>query len=60
MRLQQETVTLNERLQAVLHDKFAQRPASEFDADTPIDKTLNLLQLIISVGAYPLMLSLVL
>lgn len=42
--------TLSERLEAVLHDKFAPRAGINFDADTPIDKTLNMLQSIIAVS----------
>lgn len=48
-KLQNQADTLSERLEAVLHDKFAPRSGSSFDADTPIDKTLNMLQKIISV-----------
>lgn len=50
-QLQNQADTLSERLEAVLHDKFAPRSGSSFDADTPIDKTLNMLQSIISVSA---------
>lgn len=47
-KLQQEADSLAQRLEAVLNDKF--EPRTSFDADTPIDKTLNFLQAIISVG----------
>ena len=39
-RLETEAAELAKRLEAVMHDKFAPQ-ASGFDADTPIDKTLN-------------------
>ena len=51
-KLQNQADTLSERLEAVLHDKFAPRSGSSFDADTPIDKTLNMLQSIISVSVF--------
>ena len=41
-KLQQEADSLAQRLEAVLNDKF--EPRTSFDADTPIDKTLNFLQ----------------
>lgn len=47
-KLQQEADSLAQRLEAVLNDKF--EPRTSFDADTPIDKTLNFLQSIISVS----------
>ena len=46
-RLQQEADSLAQRLEAVMHDKF--KPRAAFDADTPIDKTLNFLQAFIAV-----------
>ena len=51
--LRQEAENLAQQLQAVLNDKFARR--GTFDADTPIDKTLNYLQDVISVSAGPSM-----
>ena len=47
-KLQQEADSLAQRLEAVLNDKF--EPRTSFDADTPIDKTLNFLQSIIQVN----------
>ena len=49
VQLQQEAEKLAQQLQAVLSDKFTRR--SNFDADTPIDKTLGYLESIISVRA---------
>ena len=46
-RLQQEAKALTERLQAVLKDRCLRRVG--FDAETPIDKTLNYLQGVIMV-----------
>lgn len=46
-KLQREAKSLAQRLEAVLQDKFA--PRSSFDADTPIDKTLQFLQKVIAV-----------
>ena len=46
-RLEQEAEGLAQRLDAVLQDKFA---GSNFDADTPIDKTLTFLQSIVKVS----------
>ena len=43
LKLQLEAEGLAERLEVVLHDKFQQRHKA-FDADTPIDKALSLLQ----------------
>ena len=48
-RLRQEADSLAERLEAVMHDKF--NPRQSFDADTPIDKTLNFLQSFIAVSS---------
>lgn len=48
-RLQHEAEKLAQRLQAVLSEKFVRR--GTFAAETPIDKTLNYLQSIISVSA---------
>ncbi|KAL0024765.1 hypothetical protein WJX79_003822 [Trebouxia sp. C0005] len=45
-KLQREANSLAQRLEAVLHDKFT--PRSGFDADTPIDKTLQFLQGVIA------------
>ncbi len=47
-KLQREANSLAQRLEAVLHDKFT--PRSGFDADTPIDKTLQFLQGVIAVS----------
>ena len=47
-KLEEEAHNLAQKLQAVLHDKYV--PSEVFDADTPIDKTLKLLQTIIGVG----------
>lgn len=47
VRLQQEAKALSERLHAVLKDRFIRRVG--FDAETPIDKTLNYLQEVIMV-----------
>ena len=47
-RLQQEAKILSERLHAVLKDRCVRR--SGFDAETPIDKTLNYLQGVITVS----------
>ena len=47
-RLESEAALLAQRLDAVMHDKFEHQSAG-FDADTPIDKTLNLLHCIIAV-----------
>ena len=46
-RLQQEAKALTERLHAVLKDRCVRRVG--FDAETPIDKTLNYLQGVIMV-----------
>lgn len=46
--LKLEADSLAQRLQAVMHDKF--QPRAGFDADTPIDKTLNFLQSVIGVS----------
>lgn len=48
-RLESEAAELAMRLDAVMRDKFAHSPTG-FDADTPIDKTLNLLHGIIAVS----------
>ena len=48
-RLETEAAELAKRLDAVMRDKFVHQP-SGFDADTPIDKTLNLLHGIIAVS----------
>ena len=50
-KLQNQADTLSERLEAMLHDKFPPRSGINFDADTPIDKTLNMLQSIIAVSS---------
>ena len=47
-RLESQAAELAQRLDAIMHDKFEHQSAG-FDADTPIDKTLNLLHSIIAV-----------
>ncbi|DBA82086.1 TPA: hypothetical protein ACH3X1_016801 [Trebouxia sp. C0004] len=47
-RLEKEAQSLAQQLQAVLNDKFV--PQRDFDADTPIDKTLKMMQTIIGGG----------
>ena len=50
LQLEQEAQALALRLDAVMQDRF--KPStSGFDADTPIDKTLNFLQSCIAVSA---------
>ena len=49
VRLQQEAECLAQRLKVILHDKF-QSHHSEFDSDTPIDKTITFLQAVIGVS----------
>ena len=49
-RLESEAAELAQRLDAVMQDKFAHQ-SSSFDADTPIDKTLNFLQSFIAVSS---------
>ena len=49
VRLEAEAQALAQQLQAVLSDKFS--PQTDFDADTPIDKTLKILQTVIGVGS---------
>ena len=49
LRLEHEAEVLAQRLDAVMHDKF-ERQSSGFDADTPIDKTLNFLHTFIAVS----------
>lgn len=46
-KLEEEALKLAQKLKAVLQDKYV--PREVFDADTPIDKTLKLLQTIIGV-----------
>ena len=48
LRLQEEAHGLAQRLEVVLHDKFQHHRVS-FDSDTPIDKTLTLLEGVIGV-----------
>ena len=48
VRLEKETQALAEQLQAVLSDKYV--PQTDFDADTPIDKILKILQTFIGVS----------
>ena len=49
-QLEKEAQSLAEQLQAVLNDKFV--PKTGFDADTPIDKTLKMMQAIIGVTQF--------
>lgn len=49
LQLEQEAQALAQRLDAVMQDKFQPSTVS-FDADTPIDKTLNFLQTFIAVS----------
>lgn len=46
--LLQQNTSLTERLEAVVTEK---RPSHQFDGQTPIDKTLDLLQNLIMVGS---------
>ena len=46
-KLEEEAHNLAQKLEAVLQDKYV--PREVFDADTPIDKILKLLQTIIGV-----------
>lgn len=48
-QLQKETERLTQRLDAIMKDKFSFK-SSTFDAETPIDKTLNFLSDFIGVG----------
>ena len=50
LRLQQEAEGLAQRLEVILHDKF-QSHQTEFDSDTPIDKTITFLQAVIGVNS---------
>lgn len=50
LRLELEAEALAQRLDAVLHDKF-EHQSSGFDADTPIDKTLNFLHAFIAASS---------
>ncbi len=52
-RLEKEAQSLAQQLQAVLNDKFV--PQRDFDADTPIDKTLKMMQTIIGVRTFVLL-----
>ena len=59
-RLQHQASSLADQLQAVLQEKRHRRRLS-FDAETPVDKTLNYLQSVISVSnSYPHIMSAVL
>lgn len=44
--MQLQNNSLAERLEAVVNEKL---PSHQFDQDTPVDKTLNLLQMLIMV-----------
>lgn len=46
-RLQAQSFTLTQRMEALLHDKF-EHSTSSFDAETPIEKILNLMQAFIT------------
>ena len=48
LRLQQEAEGLAQRLEVILHGNF-QSHQTEFDSDTPIDKTITFLQAVIAV-----------
>lgn len=50
-KLEREAHALAEQLQAVLSKEYV--PQTDFDADTPIDKTLKILQTIIGVRVCP-------
>ncbi len=50
LRLELEAKALAQRLDAVMHDKFEPQ-SSGFDADTPIDKTLNFLHAFIAASS---------
>lgn len=52
-KLEREAHALAEQLQAVLSNKYV--PQTDFDADTPIDKTLKILQTIMGVSIVPCM-----
>lgn len=45
--LQLQNTSLTERLEAVVKEKL---PSHQFDQETPVDKTLNLLQMLIMVS----------
>jgi len=47
VRLEQETLTLTERMEVLMHDKF-EHTSSSFDAETPIEKVLNMLHAFIT------------
>ena len=49
-RLEKEAQSLAQQLQAVLKDKFVSQ--RDFDADTPIDNTLKMMQTIIGVRPF--------
>ena len=51
LRLQKTADNLSQRLDAIMKDKFSAK-SSAFDADTPIDKTLNFLSDYIGVSAH--------
>ena len=50
--LQQQNTSLTERLEAVVAEKL---PSHQFDGQTPIDKTLDLLQGLIMVSLQQLL-----
>ncbi len=47
VRLEQETHTLTQRMEALMHDKF-EHTTSSFDAETPIEKVLNVMHAFIT------------
>ena len=50
-KLQQEADKLAHRLQVILRDK-PQKRSSDFDSETPVEKTLNFLKDIVAVSLY--------
>ena len=51
VRLQKTADNLSQRLDAIMKDRFSFK-SSAFDADTPVDKTLNFLSDYIGVSAH--------
>ena len=47
IRLEQEAQALTQRMEDLMHDNF-QRVPIQFDAETPIDKVLNVMQAFIT------------
>ncbi|KAA6423770.1 MAG: hypothetical protein FRX49_06341 [Trebouxia sp. A1-2] len=52
VRLEKETLTLTQRMEVLMHDKF-EHTTSNFDAETPIEKVLNVLQAFITQATTP-------